>query len=853
MAWQPLQDRLDGLPLILAGPMLRRVEPDSVTVWIALKEACQIELEVSDTTVPNFLNSPILLGSRATVALGENLHISAVTATTPNSQDHLVPGRVYAYNLLVQSESGVTLQLSDENLGITYGSFPVPTFVMPAQHTGDLRIFYGSCRKPHDEGRDVFDALDAVIDGSADDPGSRPQQLYLGGDQIYADDVADVVLYMVMDAAATLLGSTWQMTQLRENDGRVTPLSEHVDISSDRKDLLRIANRIPLLEEFAGIENSRGKNHLITMGEYCAMYLLTWSDVLWSLPLPTPQQVFPDIQIEATFQPPSEDIPAGFVENPGPEFRLTRTRAHMPTDPDSSEIYDYVRHFASTDADVPDRVLRVRRLMANIPVYMIFDDHEVADDWNLDFGWCRDVYQKPLGRRVIRNGLTAFALFQAWGNTPKQFENEKPGGKLLSLLQQWRGEPSDLLASIDMRLGVPDWADVEEEWRLPASSEAISWHYSVRNPSCDILVLDTRTKRGFPGGEAESAPALLSDEALDFQIAEVNRSPGSDLTLVLSAVPYLFWNATEEVQKIVADVYSPSFIDREGWVFQQEVYEKLLTKLAWRSPLRTATVDGETHVRDHLVFLSGDVHFGFTMRMQYWSSDPLAVPHSDPSAGSVTVAQLNSSGIHNQEGLKINLHYQGLAYKGLKWLIDKGEPLVHLGWVNPSPGQKLQVAAYDVEHPDFGDLRVEVDSSDELVMVLQNEYAHQKNWRVEVSPHWLHRIDIIRGEKVPASTPPTELNVSIPPDGSRTETLEAYAKTATKHKEYLEEGKGTEFVGFNNVGEVTFEWTPDSKRVIHKLWWSLRTQTGWLDPLPLTEYSVSLEHDAPDFPRPIVP
>lgn len=41
-----LSDRLDSLPLVLAGPMLRRTEPGSVTVWLALRKAAGVTLRV---------------------------------------------------------------------------------------------------------------------------------------------------------------------------------------------------------------------------------------------------------------------------------------------------------------------------------------------------------------------------------------------------------------------------------------------------------------------------------------------------------------------------------------------------------------------------------------------------------------------------------------------------------------------------------------------------------------------------------------------------------------------------------------------------------------------------------------
>jgi hypothetical protein len=37
MAWKSLRDSLDRKPLVLAGPILRKVTSHRVTVWIAMR------------------------------------------------------------------------------------------------------------------------------------------------------------------------------------------------------------------------------------------------------------------------------------------------------------------------------------------------------------------------------------------------------------------------------------------------------------------------------------------------------------------------------------------------------------------------------------------------------------------------------------------------------------------------------------------------------------------------------------------------------------------------------------------------------------------------------------------------
>ena len=73
-------------------------------------------------------------------------------------------------------------------------------------------------------------------------------------------------------------------------------------------------------------------------------------------------------------------------------------------------------------------------MLANIPSYMIFDDHEVTDDWNMTRDTCKALYGHPLGLRVAQNALVAYSLCQHWGNVPEVFEGTGPGKALLDLL-----------------------------------------------------------------------------------------------------------------------------------------------------------------------------------------------------------------------------------------------------------------------------------------------------------------------------------------------------------------------------------------------------------------------------------
>src|SRR5215471_11191332 len=102
MSWIPISERFTAFPLILSGPLLRRVEPQSVTVWLALKEACTVTLRVY---VKNDTGELVehCMGTRKSVRLGDHLHIVAVIAHT-RAGAPLLWGELYYYDLFFQTE-----------------------------------------------------------------------------------------------------------------------------------------------------------------------------------------------------------------------------------------------------------------------------------------------------------------------------------------------------------------------------------------------------------------------------------------------------------------------------------------------------------------------------------------------------------------------------------------------------------------------------------------------------------------------------------------------------------------------------------------------------------------------------
>lgn len=119
----------------------------------------------------------------------------------------------------------------------------------------------------------------------------------------------------------------------------------------------------------------------------------------------------------------------------------------------------------------------MRKLLANIPTYMIFDDHDVTDDWNITGSWYDGVRESPLGRRIVSNALAAYWAFQGWGNDPDNFDKD-----LILTITQHLNDDSDH-GNIGERYDLHTW-------------KSRGWGFSVPTDPL-IIAMDSRTQRQY--------------------------------------------------------------------------------------------------------------------------------------------------------------------------------------------------------------------------------------------------------------------------------------------------------------------------------------------------------------------
>jgi hypothetical protein len=781
MAWESWQGRVDQLPQILTGPILRQVKPGSVTVWLALRAAATVTLRVFASNP----NDAALIGTRSTIEIANSVHVVAVTAIGAT----LTEGSVYQYNVYLGSGAG-PVPVSGSNLTTTgilskgaigpsslgCGGLPLPSFALPPADLNKLRIMHGSCRKPHGGGDDALRELATVIDDSATQPLDRPHLLFLTGDQIYADDVADALLLMLIDAGAAL---GFVPEAMPEVEGGVAPPP---------------GERISVLKD-AGISADRGlvkassamKSHLMTLSEYSLMYVMAWSDVLWQGDLPTYQQVY------------GRDPP-----------RVGREQH------EDKECFD-----RQEESLLPfkDALVSARRALANVPTYMIFDDHEITDDWYLDRKWVDESVASSLFHRVVQNGLIGYALFQAWGNDPDQFQSGQRGGQLLNAIVSWAQSPnSDPDAGeVRARLGMPTDSVPTGESEYPRSTDAVTWHYELSGTSYRIIVIDPRTRRAYLGGH--DYPALLSVATLDEQLKTLETTPLNDeqVLIVVSPAPVVGNPTLEMLQGVVAHLH-PYFLDPEFWAGNAGAFQRFLTRIA--------TSAGNAN-RQRVVLLSGDVHYGFSARVRFSAQTPFEQTSAAPAQG--VLAQFTCSAFKNEGFPGTALHEDGRLT-----LFEDGLPeVISYCWNNPSQDRRT-----------IGTIGSGTEASDVIRSSHPIVYEKRSDFALASTPDWQVKLKFVRSEQDPLPTPPPE-PVPPPPPDDRNQELKAILKTGMNHLNYKTRfSSGMNAVGRNNLGEITFSWgVGEEKFAIQRLFWT-RGEEETATPLGRFRVPLSLQTES---------
>jgi len=549
----------EQLPAVLAGPLLRRLEPGLVTFWLVGSRPLELSLILESPAggLQKFVSLDELSCQRLPIGEHAVLHLIHLMPDPPLPTDCLIE-----YDLRIH-DGAVEQGIADWAPHLLYDGATRPSFVIKSRLD---RVLHGSCRKPHHSATDGLLCVDELLSDALDSPAERPAVLLMTGDQVYADDVAGPMLVAIhaLVRRLGLYGEQLEGAVVNNSDELMT----HPASYYRREQLLPAFKSNEALRErfFGGVEKpvfttANGQNHLISLGEVMAMYLLVWSPTPWSLIAP---------QIPAL-------EPAEAERYRGEEACLQGFIAGLP---------------------------KVARALAHVPSLMIFDDHDITDDWNLSARWEETAYGHPLSRRIIGNALLAYLLCQAWGNEPKRF--------------------ADLLVPLGELLATASdgWLDcAAQDQLIDALFRLDGWGYELPTDP-PLVVLDTRTRRWRSERNLSRPSGLMDWEALSEFQQNILDKPS---VLIVSPAPMFGVKLIEAVQRVFSWAGQPLLVDAENWMAHRGAAHVMMN------------IFRHTRTPGSYVVLSGDVHYSFVYEVHIRGRD--TAPQ---------LWQITSSGVKNE-------------------------------------------------------------------------------------------------------------------------------------------------------------------------------------------------------------
>jgi hypothetical protein len=358
-----------------------------------------------------------------------------------------------------------------------------------------------------------------------------------------------------------------------------------------------------------------------------------------------------------------------------------RTQAFIETRRDPAEppgervvdFEDYTRLYLESWSEPA-----IRWLLSTVSTAMIFDDHDVHDDWNISQAWLEEMRGHEWWNEHIKAALASYWVYQHLGNLSPDSHQED---ELLNRVKQ-ADDAEDLLEAFAFR------ADRE--------TSGMRWSYCRDLGNTRLLVIDSRAGRVLEEGRR----SMLDAEEWDW--VHEHATGGFDHLLVATSLPWLLGRGMHFLEAWSEAVAGGAWggaaagaaenlrqtADMEHWAAFQESFARL------RELYRAVGTGERGEPPASIVTLSGDVHHAYLfevgyprgtgMRSNVWQA--VCSPYRNPLEG------------RERQSIRIGMSRPfEVAMRGLAHLAGVRDP--GIGWriVGDGPWFDNQVATLTVD------------------------------------------------------------------------------------------------------------------------------------------------------------
>jgi hypothetical protein len=389
--------------------------------------------------------------------------------------------------------------------------------------------------------------------------------------------------------------------------------------------------------------------------------------------LAQPQDRWPELMLFV-----GDQVYADYTSAAMQAFIKSRRDIRKPPKAEVADFEEYTRLYLETWSEP-----KMRWLLSTMPTSMIFDDHDVRDDWNTSHAWRLDMQKQPWWDRRITGALMSYWIYQHLGNL-------SPAGL----------ESNDTYQAIrtvaDGEAMLRDFARAAD--READGAKGAMWSYRRDFGSVRLLVIDSRCGRIL----GDRRRSMISDA--EFEWVEQQTEDGSyDHLVVVTSMPWLLpralhgiesWNealaggSRGRVMGRIAE-WIRRLVDLEHWAAVRESFDRLAIVFGQVGRGERAKPPPAT-----IVVLSGDVHHTYVSEADY----PLAL--------STRVFQITCSPIQNTiptpMRVVFNLSWSHTVERVVS-LLDRFTrvPPLPIAWHHPSGphfGNMLASLTFDGRH-----------------------------------------------------------------------------------------------------------------------------------------------------------
>ncbi|WP_446221949.1 alkaline phosphatase D family protein [Nocardia sp. IBHARD005] len=270
---------------------------------------------------------------------------------------------------------------------------------------------------------------------------------------------------------------------------------------------------------------------------------------------------------------------------------------------------------------------QVRWLLSTVPSSMIFDDHDVIDDWNTSRSWRDEIEATDWWEERIVGALSSYWIYQHLGNlSPAALADDE-------LYQRIRSEGGDCAELLR------DFASAADE--EADGAKGAQWSYRRDLGTTRLLVIDSRCGRILGGGTR----SMVSEP--EFSWIERQTEGDYDHLLVGSSLPWLLPRALHDLEswdeRMASGVRGRRVTgwaerlrrsaDLEHWAAFRDSFDRLARLVARVGRGQCSGPGGRAPAT--ICVLSGDVHHAYAAQAQF------------PDTVRSRVYQLTCSPMHN--------------------------------------------------------------------------------------------------------------------------------------------------------------------------------------------------------------